>query len=89
MMSETQAMQQLPRYQCHKKVWALKIKEVLGPFGAIRLVFEDEDFSPITPTLDYLRKHNPQAGGYFVRYDDGYESYSPAEAFEDGYTLLN
>lgn len=24
-------------------------------------------------------------GGYFIRYDDGYESYSPKEAFESGY----
>ncbi len=35
---------------------------------------------------DYMRKHKPQPGGYFVRYKDGYESYSPADAFEDGYT---
>lgn len=24
-------------------------------------------------------------GGYFVRYEDGYESWSPAQAFEGGY----
>jgi hypothetical protein len=36
---------------------------------------------------DYIRKHNPQPGGYFVVYDDGYQSFSPAEAFEEGYRL--
>ena len=27
-------------------------------------------------------------GGYYVRYEDGYESWSPAEAFEAGYTRV-
>ena len=26
-------------------------------------------------------------GGYFVQYADGYQSWSPAKAFEDGYVL--
>ena len=33
----------------------------------------------------YLRKHKPKIGGYYVVYEDGYESYSPAKAFEGGY----
>ena len=37
----------------------------------------------------YLDKHEPQAGGYYVRYADGYESWSPAEAFENGYMPIN
>jgi hypothetical protein len=36
----------------------------------------------------YYVKHKPEAGGYFVRYEDGYESFSPAKAFEDGYTRI-
>ena len=36
----------------------------------------------------YLEKHDPAAGGYFVEYDDGYESFSPAKAFNEGYTLV-
>lgn len=35
---------------------------------------------------DYMRKHEPKVGGYYVVYKDGYESFSPADAFEDGYT---
>ena len=27
-------------------------------------------------------------GGYYVRYPDGYESWSPAHSFEEGYTLI-
>ena len=26
--------------------------------------------------------------GYFVRYEDGYESWSPTKAFEEGYTVV-
>jgi len=33
-------------------------------------------------------KHVSEAG-YVVRYADGYESWSPAKAFEDGYKLLS
>lgn len=28
---------------------------------------------------------HPGIGGYFVRYEDGYTSWSPAKAFEEGY----
>jgi hypothetical protein len=36
----------------------------------------------------FMIKHDPQVGGYFVEYEDGYESFSPAKAFEGGYTRL-
>ena len=42
----------------------------------------------IVPLDGFVQKHNPQSGGYYVRYEDGYESYSPAEAFESGYTPI-
>lgn len=34
----------------------------------------------------YMLKHGPFIGGYYVKYSNGHESFSPAEAFEDGYT---
>jgi site-specific recombinase XerD len=42
---------------------------------------------PIHVRHDYVHKHKPEAGGYYVVYADGYKSYSPAKAFEEGYTL--
>lgn len=42
----------------------------------------------VTVGEEYVRKHNPNVGGYYVRYEDGYESFSPAAAFEAGYSLL-
>jgi hypothetical protein len=97
---------EMPRYKCHKQVWALKIKSVVchahpdpavsieefcktEAFGGGNLFFEDERYAMRTFTPDWYRKHKPESGGYFVVYDDGYESYSPAKAFEDGYTRVS
>lgn len=97
------AFRELPKYKCHKEVWALKIKEVkclldfpdgdevftkqIGTRGA-KLIFEDAGYAPIEVSLAYLIKHNPRVGGYYVVYKDGYQSFSPAAEFEDGYTLI-
>ena len=75
---------EMPRYQCHKKVWALKIKDVDG----VMITPEDDGYATFSAPTDYIRKHDPKPGGYYVVYDDGYKSYSPAEAFEAGYTRL-
>ncbi|MGF6308568.1 hypothetical protein ABIB82_002205 [Bradyrhizobium sp. i1.8.4] len=37
---------------------------------------------------EYVRKHNPQVGGYYVVYEDGYKSFSPADAFEGGHSRI-
>lgn len=81
---------QLPRYRCHKEVWAFKIGAI-NPTNNIKsacLLSENKNFAPIFVDESYISKHNPQVGGYYVRYKDGYESWSPAEAFEQGYTLV-
>ena len=74
------------RWKCHKEVWGEKIVDiVLSPAGPHILKF-DGRFVPVSD--EYMHKHNPQVGGYYVIYDDGYESFSPAKAFEEGYTLI-
>lgn len=90
---------QMPQYQCHKKVWALKIAEVKDSNEGIQpldqeysgdriLVFADDGCAPLRVDQSFAQKHKPQAGGYYVVYEDGYKSFSPAKAFEDGYTRL-
>ncbi|HYE92651.1 MAG TPA: hypothetical protein VEA38_16595 [Terriglobales bacterium] len=50
---------------------------------------EDEvAWIPVNVSAAYMAKHDPQVGGYYVRYEDGYESWSPAGPFESGYTKL-
>ncbi len=80
----------MPCYKCHKEVWALKISRVVeNSNGGVDLSFESEDgFVPVRMDADWFGKHNPVEGGYYVVYKDGYKSFSLAEAFEDGYTLV-
>ncbi len=79
----------LPLYQSHKIVGAALIAGVFGrDDGTFSLTFADERISPRDVTGEYVEKHKPEAGGYFVEYEDGYQSWSPAKAFEDGYTPL-
>jgi hypothetical protein len=83
----TTSMIEMPQYQCHKKVWALKIKSIER--GSVtKLSFEDDGYASILVSSDYDTKHQPEAGGYYVVYADGYESYSPAKAFEEGYSRV-
>lgn len=85
---------EMPKYQSHKKVWALKIKkidfsdDVSNDFHAI-ITPEEEGYEPFVVNHEYIHKHKPQAGGYYVVYEDGYRSWSPSEAFEEGYSKIN
>lgn len=86
---EGQAAAEMPRYKCHKEVWALKIKSIDDPNaatdGSRLLSFEDEGYAPFCVTGEYMTKHRPEVGGYYVVYEDGYKSFLPAKSFEDGY----
>ena len=48
----------------------------------------ERDYGAFFVTAAYVNKHQPRVGGYYVQYADGYESWSPAEAFEEGYTRI-
>jgi hypothetical protein len=80
---------EMPLYLCHKKVRGLKIANVTRqPDGSVVLSFENTLFFPRHMSLEWSIKNNPKGGGYLVRYKGGYESWSPAPAFEDGYSLV-
>jgi hypothetical protein len=72
----------MSRYQCHKQVWAFKITNIKEGV----LWCDNGVMKPVSQ--EWLNKHKPKIGGYYVIYGDGYTSYSPAKAFEDGYTLM-
>lgn len=80
-MKETE----LPQWKCHKVVRASKIQKVMLTTDGAELVLEH---GSVRVDKAFMTKHKPQVAGYFVRYADGYESVSPREAFEEGYTLL-
>ncbi len=84
-------MLQMPCYRCHKKVWALKISaiEILED-GAAKIAPVEKEFDVFKtePGFGDRFKGGEDDLGYFVLYEDGYQSWSPTEAFEDGYTRL-
>ena len=89
---------ELPRWKCFKVVHALKIAKV-QPSGSddpntdtdsgAMLTPVEKGYAPFYVDGDYMEKHKPQAGGYYVAYEDGYKSFSPAQAFEDGYKPIS
>lgn len=91
-MKNTFTNSELPTYQCHKKVKAAKILFIeMGPLSNyMTLENVDPDKEPviITVTSAYLDKHKPVAGGYYVIYEDNYESFSPAANIDSGYSLI-
>ena len=88
-MSEQTALMEMPKYLCSKTVWALKIKRVdINHQGKALLLIEDEGFAPVEVSKEYVDKHQPEEGGYYVVYVGGYKSFSPADAFEGGYEKI-
>lgn len=82
---------ELPLWQCHKKVRAAKIGEIgwNEDNSAVLFLVGDKYHSPVDVSHQWVNEKKAEAGGYYVEYADGYTSYSPAEAFEDGYTLID
>lgn len=93
-MEQSAASSEMPRYKSHKVVWALKIADIYSKYsdelGTNLTMIQpaDEGYAAFPVGDDYMEKHKPTAGGYYVVYKDGYKSFSPADAFEDGYTRL-
>ena len=81
----------LPLYRCFKVVGAVKIKTLndINLDDGQMLVPEETGVEPFYISKAYIDKHKPQVGGYFVEYKDGYQSFSPAEAFDGGYEPFN
>ena len=86
-MSEESCSPRLLKYKCHKVVEA----GLIAGMHENKLGVVNEHNIPIdVPVTDeWLSKHSPEPGGYYVRYEDGYESYSPRESFEAGYATMD
>lgn len=83
------SMIEMPQYKCHKRVWALKIDGVVSnPNGSVDLFFVEKGYAPVN-LEGKSADREWRAGGYYVVYEDGYTSFSPAKAFEEGYTLAD
>lgn len=90
---------ELPLYQCHKKVRALKIGEIkVNKDGSALITPDDESFKPFETREGWAKRYEPAKVidaegeetnkddlGYFVQYEGGYTSWSPTKEFEEGH----
>jgi len=93
MLLDSEAIKaQLPRYQCHKVVQAVKIGSLeVNPYaGSVMIVPADPKLLPFHTRADFDERYfgTAEDRGYFVLYEDGYESWSPSEVFENGYARI-
>lgn len=81
---------QMPRYQSIKKVWALQIASVdyNHPQGQPLIAFVNTDYAPRFVKSELFARYKAVSNDYYVQYEDGCESISPAKAFEEGYVAL-
>lgn len=80
---------EMPRYRSHKTVWALKIAAIeFRENGSAKIAPQDKGYAPFETKPGYRErfKGDEDNTGYYVVYADGYESWSPQKAFEEGYT---
>ena len=79
----------LPRWRSHKIVSGDKITGISTDNGIERWHLA---CGAVIEVNDMLRNRVPggafPVGGYLVVYEDGFRSWSPAEAFEGGYTRI-
>ena len=91
------SLELLPEYMSHKKVRAGKIIEatnaqaeplvnLLLGCGITYCVDKAHFENRVMATDGGMNPLTKAVGGYWVWYEDGFESWSPAEAFEGGYT---
>lgn len=91
----SEVQREMPRYQSHKEVHALKLRRVtfVDPTGEVLFLPADNQYAEIRHDIrdevaKRCRSQQMQDPGYYVVYPDGFTSWSPTEAFESGYTAL-
>ncbi|MFA5381984.1 MAG: hypothetical protein WC356_02375 [Candidatus Micrarchaeia archaeon] len=86
-MVENQQETALPEWQSHKRVRADKIVASVSESPSMTGHWDLECGESVPVSL-HLAHRVPEGvnpvGGYYVLYEDGYESWSPAKAFEAG-----
>lgn len=84
-------MSQLADWKCHKIVRAGKILAIPAPSlcgGPITVEDVNGTECEVEMASSAFARGIPTIGDYIVIYEDGYKSWSPAKAFEDGYTRV-
>jgi hypothetical protein len=79
-------------YRCHKVVKAAQVLAIETQYGedpvkpeSYLIALESGTKLVAKPGDDVITRYLPVVGDYFVQYQDGYLSFSPRKAFEEGY----
>lgn len=72
-------------YQCHKRVLGAPIVSCDIVDNVVIYEAADGSHAGYRVHGDFFSRGIPPAGSYLVEYEDGYVSWSPKAAFEDGY----
>lgn len=82
----------LRRYRSHKEVLAARILDFAVTDGDMLMLEVEGPFGPafLAPGPRFAQRFEPSTKdrGFYVRYKDGFESWSPSKAFAEGYTRL-
>jgi hypothetical protein len=82
-------MGQLADWKCHKVVKAGKILTFSAGFsGPVTVADANGVPCKVNCPPSVFARGRPNLGDYIVIYKDGYKSWSPAKAFEEGYTRI-
>lgn len=79
---------ELPKWQAHRIVGAAKIEKIERQGNTGLYLLHLEGGLHVHVTYSFVERHTPFVGGYFVRHNDGFESFSPKHAFEEGYRRI-
>lgn len=78
-----------PQFRSHKIVRAVRIISTgSSPHGGLAAALESGE-NVVLDVDRCAQLRSAESGGYLVAYADGYVSFSPAKAFEEGYTAIN
>ncbi|XUO88434.1 hypothetical protein RVM26_04860 [Halomonas sp. KM072] len=82
----------MPKYQSHKQVWALRIAGVeIHKDGSATIAPKDDGYAPFRTRVGWADRFqgSEEDPGVYVEYEDGFTSWSPTKAFDDGYSLAD
>lgn len=85
------ATKEMPKYRCHKEVWALRIAAIeIHNDGSATVTPADEGYAPFATNNEWAARFHGshEDTGYYVQYKDGHTSWSPTDAFVEGYSLI-
>ena len=84
----------LSRWRSHKIVTAGEIGRLVsdppgGKVVALIVTCSDGSAAEFCPGDKFFARGTPSLGDYYVVYGDGYASWSPRKAFEEGYAKIS